>query len=103
MSEQNTLQEQITAKAMKEEAFRQRLLSNPKETLERDLGILLPQGVTVQVHEDTPTTINLVLPMRPPTGEPQELSDAELEQAVGGQGNLYRPTIVSGPTCPSSL
>lgn len=86
MSEQNTLQEQIIAKVMKEEAFRQQLLSNPKETLERGLGITLPQGVTVQVHEDTPTTVHLVLPVQPPAGEPQELSEAELEAVVGGGG-----------------
>lgn len=86
MSEQNTLQDQIIAKAMKEETFRQQLLNNPKETLERDLGIALPQGVTVQVHEDTPTTVHLVLPVQPPMGKPQELSEAELGTIVGGAG-----------------
>ncbi len=84
MPEQNTTQQQVLARAMKDEAFRQQLLSNPKETLERELGITLPQGVNVQVHEDTPTSIHLVLPAKPRTNEPQELSDAELEQAAGG-------------------
>jgi hypothetical protein len=87
MSEQNNLQDQIIAKAMKDEAFRQQLLSNPKETLEHDLGITLPQGVTVQVHEDTPTNLHLVLPMQAvqsAAGEPRELSEAELEGIAGG-------------------
>jgi hypothetical protein len=85
MSEtQKTLQEQIIARAMQDETFRQQLLSSPKQTLGRELGITLPEGVTVQVYEDTPTLIHLVLPIRPQTGEPQELSDAELEQAAGG-------------------
>ncbi len=89
MSEHNTIQEQIMARAMKDETFRQVLLSNPRETLERELGITLPAGINVQVHEDTPTTIHLVLPMQPLTGEPQELSDKDLERAVGGVLQIY--------------
>ena len=58
----NTLKQQIISKAMKDEAFRQKLFSNPRTTLERELGITLPQGVSVQVHEDTPTILHLVLP-----------------------------------------
>jgi hypothetical protein len=81
--QQTTLQQQIMARAMKDEAFRQQLLSNPKAVLERELGITLPQGVIVQVHEDTPTIVHLVLPPAR-SGQPQELSDAELEQASGG-------------------
>jgi hypothetical protein len=86
MSEQKTLQEQIVARAMKDEAFRQELLSNPKAAVERGLGITLPQGTNIQVHEDTPDTVHIVLPMKVQSGEPRELSDAELEQAVGGAG-----------------
>src|SRR3984893_12661978 len=84
MPEQNVTQQQIIARAMKDEAFRQRLLSNPKETLERELGTTLPQGVTIQVHEDTPAILHLVLPIKQPLGAMQELSDAELEQVSGG-------------------
>jgi len=86
MSEQKTLQEQIVARAMKDEAFRQELRSNPKAAVERGLGITLPRGTNIQVHEDTPDTVHIVLPMRVQSGEPRELSDAELEQAVGGAG-----------------
>ena len=86
MSEQKTLQEQIVARAMQDEAFRQELLSNPKAAVERGLGITLPQGTNIQVYEDTPDTVHIVLPMKVQSGEPRELSDAELEQAVGGAG-----------------
>lgn len=86
---QKTLQEQISARAMKDETFRQQLLNNPKETLERELGITLPEGVIVQVHEDTPTTLHLVLPAKTQQSPVYELSDAELELAVGGAGMLY--------------
>ncbi len=82
MSQQNPIQEQIITKAMKEETFRQELLRNPKEAIERTLGISVPQGVTIAVHQDTPTTLHLVLPAQVQTAT--ELSDAELEQATGG-------------------
>ena len=82
MAPQNPIQEQIIAKAMKEETFRQELLSNPKATLERELGISIQEDLTIAVHENTPTTLHLVLPAK---GQMRELSDAELEQATGGQ------------------
>src|SRR5207249_5484104 len=68
--QQNTLQQQVIARAMKDEAFRQQLLSNPKETLQSKLGITLPVGVSVHVHENTPTNLHLVLPAKTQTGEP---------------------------------
>jgi hypothetical protein len=84
MTEQNIIQQQLVARAMKDEAFRERLLSSPKETLERELGIMVPTGVTIQVHQDTPSMLHLVLPTKQSSGEMQELSDAELEQVAGG-------------------
>jgi hypothetical protein len=90
-TDQNMLQEQILAlqpqvvsKAMNDEAFRQHLLQDPKQTLERELGLTIPQGVTIQIHEETPTTLHLVLPMKPLTGELMELSDEELKEVAGG-------------------
>ena len=85
MIHQNPIQEQIIARALKEEAFRQELLSNPQAAIERELGIRIPQGVTIEVHQDTPTTLHLVLPLvNMPRAALADLSDAELEQAVGG-------------------
>ena len=78
------LQPQIIAKAMKDEAFRQRLLNNPKQTLEREFGLIASHGATILIHEETPTTLHLVLPMKPLTGELQELSDEELKEVAGG-------------------
>ena len=92
MSEaQNSLQEQIlalqpqiVAKAMKDEAFRQHVLNDPKQTLEREFGLSVPHEVTILVHEETLTTSHLVLPMKRPTGELQELTDEELKEVAGG-------------------
>ncbi len=100
-TEQPGMQQQIISKAMKDDAFRQRLLSNPRETLEREMGMTLPQGVTFQVYEDTPSVIHLVLPMQPQTGEPVELSDADLEVAVGGDFNTPRCAVeLTAGGCP---
>ena len=87
MYEQNVFQQQksaIIAKATNDEIFREQLLDNPKAALERALGITFPQGVTIQVHEDTPTTLHVVLPVNSQEGKPRDLSDAELEHVAAG-------------------
>ena len=88
MSQQTPMQEQLIAKAVKDETFRQEVLSNPKAAIERTLGISVPAGVTIAVHQDTPTTLHLVLPRQAPSAAGVELSDAELEQAAGGGGYI---------------
>ena len=80
MSQNPNPAEKVFDRAMKDEAFRQELLRSPKEVLERELGITLPQGLTVQVHEETPTTHHLVLPLSALSAA-GGASDAELEQA----------------------
>jgi hypothetical protein len=70
----------LLARAMKDEAWRQALLTNPKPLIEHELGITFSSGMTVEVHEDTSTTIHLVLPPR--QLPPVEVSDADLEQVV---------------------
>jgi hypothetical protein len=57
------LQDLIT-KAWEDEAFKQELLSKPKATIEKALGVPLPEDVEIYVHEQTPTTVDLVLPMK---------------------------------------
>jgi hypothetical protein len=79
MSETYTLQDWIISIAMHDQAFRQELMSSPKETLERELGISFPEEVEIEMHEDTPTVIHLVLPMKPKTGSLMEVSFADLQ------------------------
>jgi hypothetical protein len=74
MFKQYTLQEWIIAIAMNNEGFRQQLLDDPKDALAHELGLSLPQDVNLQVHEQTPTTIHLVLPARVQEGERVEMS-----------------------------
>ena len=69
---------------MKDETFRQELLSNPK--------------AAIVVHQDTPTTLHLVLPVPASSAAGAELSDAELEQATGGLSYSCKP-VVSASSC----
>ena len=81
MPETYTLQDWIISIAMHDQAFRQELMLNPKETLERELGISFPQEVEIEMHEDTLTTIHLVLPLKPKTGSLMEVSFADLQDS----------------------
>ena len=56
--------QELIAKAWEDEAFKQELLSNPKSAIEEALGVSLPEGIEIFVHEQTPTTVHLVLPMK---------------------------------------
>ena len=103
MSEQNITQQQLIARAMKDETFRQQLLANPRAVLEREMGITFPQDVSIQVYEDTPTTIHLVLPAKPQGETMQELSDAELEMVAGGADAINCASRPGLGTCKAGL
>ena len=81
MYEQSLLREWIMSIALHNEAFRQQLLANPKETLERELGLSFPSDVELYVHEETAKTVHLVLPALS-TLDNQDVSVAELEAAA---------------------
>ena len=55
--------------------------SDPKAVIERELG-RAPRGVEIKVVEETPTTMYLVLPPKPPAVD--ELSDEGLDHAADG-------------------
>jgi len=82
MPETYTLQDWIISIAMHDQAFREELMQNPKETLERELGISFPPEIEIEMHQDTPTTIHLVLPLKPKTGSLMEVSYAEFEDSA---------------------
>lgn len=64
--------------------YRKKLLSNPKEVLEKQMNTKLPESVKVKVVEETADTIYLIAPYVPKKGD--ELSDADLEKVAGGKG-----------------
>jgi Nitrile hydratase, alpha chain len=81
-------------RSLEDEDFRQRLLDDPKGTVEQELGSGLPEGVEVRAVEESPQTIYLVLPSASAVGEGGEISDQQLEDVAGG--NVLPP---STPVC----
>jgi hypothetical protein len=71
---------QLIQKAMTDPAFKARLLADPKATLEAWYGRTMPAGLSVEVLQETPQKVFLVLPAAG-TGE---VSDKELEAMAGG-------------------
>jgi hypothetical protein len=82
------LEAEPTRRAWQDEAFRRALVADPRGTLERELGVRVPEGASLTVREESPTTRYVILPARPPS-DPEALSDAELEAAGGG---VFSPT-----------
>ena len=72
------IRERLIEKAAGDETFRARLLAEPKETVQDELGIKAPEGFTLKVYEETADTAHLVLP---PSAK---LDEATLAQATGG-------------------
>jgi len=87
----------IVAKAMKDAAFRKRLMQDPRAALESELGVELPAGLKVQIHEDSPGVINLVLPGPVEVSSQRPLTDEQLQQVSGGMAST-RVKVGAGDT-----
>jgi Nitrile hydratase, alpha chain len=90
----------IVQRSIEDEEFRQRLLDDPKGTLEQELGSRLAQSTEVRVVQESADTIYLVLPSASPVGEAGELSEQDLEEVAGGEGNtgwefLWLPALLN--------
>ncbi|ACC81661.1 NHLP leader peptide family RiPP precursor [Nostoc punctiforme] len=77
------IEARIIAKAWKDEAYKQELLTNPKAVIEREFGVEFPADVNVQVLEENPTSLHFVLPISP-VAIAQELSEEELLALAAG-------------------
>lgn len=72
--------QEIMARAAEDSSFRNQLKSDPKGTLERELGGTLPDNVKISVLEETPDQVYVVLPAQ----GSKELSASELAGVAGG-------------------
>ena len=91
------MERRIVQRSIEDDAFRQRLIEDPKGALEQELGARLPKEVRVVVVEETADTIYLVLPSTPMAGaEGGELSEQELGSVAGGLASW--DVYCAGPT-----
>ena len=82
MKEPVTATERILARAGEDREFRARLLANPKEAVEQELGLTPAEGHEIHVHEETDTATHVVLPPR------SKLTAEEREAAMSGATSL---------------
>jgi hypothetical protein len=69
----------LITRALKDEAFKQEVLANPKAVVEKELGAKLPEELEINVLEETEDTLYMVLPCNPYEG----MSEEELKAALG--------------------
>lgn len=76
------IEERLMARAWQDPAFKQSLISSPKDALAEE-GISLPDTIEVHVVEENANNLYFVIPAQPNNSE--ELSEAELEAIAGGR------------------
>jgi hypothetical protein len=59
------LKAQIIEKAWEDPQFKQQLLDDPKGAIKEAFGVDLPEGIELNVVEETPTSYYLVIPAKP--------------------------------------
>ncbi len=77
------LKQILIIRALEDKEFKQKLLENPKKTIEEEFQVKLPDDLEISVIENQKKKWSLVIPY-----VSEELSDEELEAFAGG-GILY--------------
>ena len=72
------VREFISGKAAEDEGFRKALMADALGTVEAEVGIKMPSGLKLVVHEETNEELHLVLPA------PLELTPQQLQVVSGG-------------------
>ena len=92
MSDQRNQLADLFAACWKDAALKQRFMADPKAVL-AEHGMDVPDGMDVNVVENTDNCVHIPLPMKP-SGD---LSDDELSNAAGGSGP-FTFTLFPEPT-----
>ncbi len=69
----------VVAKAWIDEEFKERLLKNPEKVL-KEMGIAIPSGVKLELHQQSHKKLHLILPARPSMA----LSEKDLQKLAAG-------------------
>ncbi len=69
---------QIVDKSAIDVAFRQELLAEPKGAISKELGITMPDSMSICVHESDMQTVHIALPPDP------NISEEQLEAVSAG-------------------
>ena len=89
------MDETLVSRAGEDTDFRERLLRNPRETVEKEFGVTLPEGHEVHVHEETYSRTHVVLPPQ------SRFSEAEREAArTGGESLEFLRSTLHDPAPP---
>ena len=67
----NEMLQQIIDKSALNADFRKQLLADPKTAICQELGITMPESMTIKVHESDMQTVHLALPPDPNITEEQ--------------------------------
>jgi len=83
--------EYVKSRSQSDPAFRQRLLDAPREVLEKEFDVALPENFNIRFVENQGADLTVVLPDPPKrTGE---LSDDELEPVSGGTASAVTSAL----------
>lgn len=74
----------VVAKAWVDEEFKKKLLKNPEKVL-KEMGIAIPRGVKLELHEQKAKKVHLILPAKPAG----VLSEQELRAVAAGATFLH--------------
>ena len=73
--------QRLAEKALADEAFRKKLVENPKACVEEEFGVSIPDHIELSVLEETPEKVFLVLPAK----RRVDLSQEELDRVAAGE------------------
>ena len=82
MSDRQHIDAAVRERALRDSAFRARLIADPSAAVADALGVEIPAGISIRVVEERPGEVVVVVP--PASVAEGELTDAELQEAVGG-------------------
>jgi len=76
-----SVHDKLIGKAREDEAFKAKLIQDPKAAIKDCLGVAVPDGIEIEVLEEKPDKLYLVLPV---ARDDTELSDEDLVKVAGG-------------------